>query len=74
MSDSTDQGVGTDRAALLNQLRIDRSAPPSSGGHGKWWATGIAAILIAASVIWYLTRPSGVPITTAVAQVVASGA
>jgi RND family efflux transporter MFP subunit len=74
MSDSTDQGAGTDRAALLNQLRIDRSEPPPSGGHGKWWATGIAVILIAASAMWYLTRPSGVPITTAVAQIAASGA
>jgi RND family efflux transporter MFP subunit len=74
MNDSTDQRVGTDRAALLNQLRIDRSEPPSSGGHGKWWATGIAAIIIAASAIWYLTRPTGVPITTAVAQALASGA
>ena len=74
MNDSTDRGVGTDRAALLNQLRIDRSEPPSSGGQGKWWATGIAVIVIAASAIWYLTRPSGVPITTAVEQAVASGA
>jgi len=73
MSDSTDQGAGTDRAALLNQLRIDRSEPPSSGGHGKWWATGIAVIIIAASAFWYLTRPGGVPITTAVAQAVAGG-
>ena len=73
MSDSTDQGVGTDRAALLNQLRIDRSEPPSSG-HGKWWATGIAVIIIAASAAWYLMRPTGVPITTAVAQAVISGA
>jgi RND family efflux transporter MFP subunit len=74
MNDSTDQLVGTDRAALLNQLRIDRSEPPSSGGHGKWWATGIAVIIIAASAVWYLTRPTGVPITTAVAQAVPSGA
>src|SRR5580698_3132254 len=74
MSDLTDQRVGTDRAALLNQLRIDRSEPPSSGGHGKWWATGIAVIIIAASAIWYLNRPTGAPITTAVAQAVASGA
>jgi RND family efflux transporter MFP subunit len=74
MSDSTDQGVGTDRAALLNQLRIDRSEPPSSGGHGKWWATGIVVLIVAASAIWYLTRPSGVPITTAVAQAVPGGA
>lgn len=73
MSDSTDQSVGTDRAALLNQLRIDRSQPPSSDGHGKWWATGIVVVIIAASAVWYLTRPGGVPITTAVAQPVASG-
>jgi RND family efflux transporter MFP subunit len=74
MNDSTDRGVGTDRAALLNQLRIDRSEPPSSGGQGKWWATGIAVIIIAASAIWYLTRPTGVPISTAVAQAAANGA
>lgn len=73
MSDSTDQRVGTDRATLLNQLRIDRSEPPSSGGHGKWWATGIAVSIIAVSGIWYLMRPTGVPITTAVAQAVTNG-
>jgi RND family efflux transporter MFP subunit len=73
MSDSTDPGAGSDRAALLNQLRIDRSEPPSSGGHGKWWATGIAVIIIAATGIWYLMRPSGVPITTAVAQALPVG-
>ena len=73
MSDSSDQRGGTDRAALLNQLRIDRSEPPSSGGRGKWWATAIAVIIIAASGTWYLTRPTGVPITTAVAQPIASG-
>jgi RND family efflux transporter MFP subunit len=70
MSDS--KSTGTDRAALLNQLRIDRSEPPSSGGNGKWWATGIAVIVIAASGMWYLMRPTGVPITTAVAQAAAS--
>ena len=74
MSDSTDRSVGTDRAALLNQLRIDRSEPPSSEGHGKWWAMGVVLIIIAASAVWYFTRPSGVPITTAVAQAVTSGA
>ena len=73
MSDSTDQRVGTDRTALLNQLRIDRSEPPSSHGSGKWWAAGIVVIVIAASAIWYLMRPSGEPITTAVAQAIAGG-
>jgi RND family efflux transporter MFP subunit len=70
MSDS--KSTGTDRAALLNQLRIDRSEPPSSGGNGKWWATGVAVIIVAASGMWYLMRPTGVPITTAVAQAAAS--
>jgi RND family efflux transporter MFP subunit len=73
MSDSADPIVGTDKAALLNQLRIDRSQPPSSDGHGKWWATGIVVLIVAASGIWYATRPTGVPITTAVAQVAAGG-
>jgi len=73
MNDVTDQLAGTDRSALLNQLRIDRSEPPSSAGHGKWWATGIAVIIIAATGIWYLMRPTGVPITTAVAQILTNG-
>jgi len=73
MSDSTNQSATTDRAALLNQLRIDRSEPPPSGGSAKWWATAIAVILIGASAIWYLMRPTGVPITTAVAQNVGAG-
>src|SRR5471030_2150170 len=73
MSDSADPIVGTDKAALLNQLRIDRSQPPSSDGHGKWLATGIVVLIVAASGIWYATRPTGVSITTAVAQVAAGG-
>jgi RND family efflux transporter MFP subunit len=73
MTDSTNQSATADRAALLNQLRIDRSEPPPSGGTAKWWATAIAVILIGASAIWYLMRPTGVPITTAVAQSVAAG-
>ena len=73
MTDSTDQSATTDRAALLNQLRIDRSEPPPSGGSAKWWATAIAVILIGASAIWYLMRPTGIPISTAVAQSVSSG-
>ena len=72
MTDSANQAT-TDRAALLNQLRIDRSEPPPSGGSAKWWATAIAVILIGASAIWYLMRPTGVPISTAVAQSAASG-
>ena len=73
MSDVTDQRAGTDRTALLNQLRIDRSEPSSPGGHGKWWATGLAVLIIAATSAWYLMRPSSVLITTAVAQALTKG-
>jgi RND family efflux transporter MFP subunit len=73
MRDSADQTVETDRAALLNQLRIDRTQPPSSGGYGKWWATGIAVAIIAATALWYFMRPTGVVIATAVAQPVTGG-
>jgi RND family efflux transporter MFP subunit len=64
---------GTDKSTLLNQLRIDRSEPPPSDGHGKWWATGIAVIIMAAVGTWYLLRPTGLPINTAVAQAVPGG-
>jgi RND family efflux transporter MFP subunit len=73
MKDSADPTVATDRTALLNQLRIDRTEPPSSEGYGKWWATGIAVVIVAASGIWYLMRPTGVIVTTAVARPAASG-
>jgi len=68
------ESAGTDKSSLLNQLRIDRSEPPASaGGHAKWWATGIAVAIVAASGIWYLLRPTGLMVSTAVAQPAASG-
>jgi RND family efflux transporter MFP subunit len=73
MGDVTDQPAATDRAALLNQLRIDRSEPPPLGGRGKWWAAGTAVIVLAAAGVWYFMRPTGVPITTAAARPLASG-
>jgi len=73
MRNSADPIVETDRAALLNQLRIDRSQTPPSRGYGKWWATGLAVVIVAASGIWYLMRPTGVTVTTAVAQPAATG-
>ena len=67
--------AGTDKSSLLNQLRIDRSEPPASaGGNAKWWATGIAVAIVAASGIWYLVRPTGVMVSTAVAQAATTGA
>jgi RND family efflux transporter MFP subunit len=73
MTDSADPTLATDKAALLNQLRIDRSEPSPSQGRGKWWATGIVVLIVAGSGVWYLLRPTGVPITTAVAQALPAG-
>jgi hypothetical protein len=44
MSDLGDRTIGADKAALLNQLRIDRTLKPPSSGKGKWWIT--AAVLL----------------------------
>src|SRR5580692_3820039 len=74
MGVSVAETAGTDKSALLNQLRIDRSEPPdSAGGHAKWWAAGIAVAIVAASGIWYLLRPTGVIVKAAVAQPARSG-
>ncbi|MEA3139415.1 MAG: hypothetical protein QOK23_1584 [Gammaproteobacteria bacterium] len=72
MSDLGDRTIGADKAALLNQLRIDRTLKPPSSGKGKWWITA-AVLLMAAAGIWYLLRPTGLPITTAVAQALPDG-
>jgi RND family efflux transporter MFP subunit len=68
MNETAEKTPATDRTALLNQLKIDRSEPPVSNGRGKWWATGIAVLIVAASGAWYLMHPTGQPITTAIAQ------
>jgi RND family efflux transporter MFP subunit len=70
---SAEPTAAADRTALLNQLRIDRSEPPSTGGHGKWWALGIGLLAALSLIIWYLLRPAGVLIATATAQPVAGG-
>jgi RND family efflux transporter MFP subunit len=68
MNETAEKTPATDRTALLNQLKIDRTEPPVSDGRGKWWATGIAVLIVAASGAWYFMRPTGQPITTAIAQ------
>ena len=72
MNDLGDRTIGADKAALLNQLRIDRTLKPPSAGQAKWWIAA-TAVIIAAFGIWYVLRPTGLPITTAVAQTLPSG-
>lgn len=62
-----------DKAHLLHQLRIDRSADvEDESGSRTWMYVGIAvaAIAIIGAVVWSL-RPSGIPIQVATAREVA---
>jgi RND family efflux transporter MFP subunit len=68
MSDTPSQPATADRAALLNQLRIDRSEPKASSGRGKWWIFAATVVVIAGAAAWYFTRPTGVLIRTSVVQ------
>jgi RND family efflux transporter MFP subunit len=64
-----------DKAALLNQLRIDRDSEPAPSGRGRLWLVAVAALLaIVAAAAWIWLRPSLVPVHVAAAQVLSRGA
>ena len=64
-----------DKTSLLNQLHINRDDEPvSDGGHGKWIAIGIAIVALIAFSVYWLSRPSGIPISVTVAREVAGAA
>jgi RND family efflux transporter MFP subunit len=66
-----------DRSALLHQLRIDRGAAPVRGGEGggigKWIVLGIVLLALLAGGIYLLMRPTGVPVTVAIARTATTG-
>jgi RND family efflux transporter MFP subunit len=61
-----------DKHALLNQLRIDRSAEVESDGSGRRWAliaSGMVLVLaLGAAGWWFFIKPSGSPVAEAVAK------
>jgi RND family efflux transporter MFP subunit len=64
-----------DKSALLNQLRIDRSAgTPPPRGRGRWY--GLAAVIVIAALAlaaWWWNRSSAPLVQVAVAQGIAGG-
>jgi len=63
-----------DKAALLNQLRIDRNSapPPADRGWLKWLALGVALLLLVGALGYWLSRPAGVAVKAATAQAIRS--
>jgi RND family efflux transporter MFP subunit len=62
-----------DKTALLDQLRIDRSAPPPSRSSRRWLLPGLALLLLAGLLAGWLLRPSAVPVHVATARAAGSG-
>lgn len=66
----------TDKAALLHQLRIDRSAPEQPNETRRWpWIAGavLLLILIAAGLWLHKSKPAAVTVHTVLAQPMTSG-
>ena len=66
----------SDKAQLLQQLRIDRSEREETGAsHGKWWlVAGIAAAVIAGVALFLFTRNSAIEVSEATAVAASAGA
>jgi RND family efflux transporter MFP subunit len=63
------------KAALLDQMRIDRTPDPRRrGGIRRWWLPGLgAAVLAAVGGIFILLAPHGVPVRAVEAKAAAAG-
>ena len=57
----------------LDDLRIKRSDQPESNSRVWPVAIGIFILILAAAVVWWLTRPNAIEVRTAVAREIASG-
>jgi len=67
-----------DKAALLDQLRMDRtpSPPRRAAGSRRGWLIGISAIVAlgAAAGVWiFASTPGGIPVHTVLAKALATG-
>ncbi len=62
-----------DKSELLNQLRIERGSERGGPGKAILWILAIVALLAIAAAVWYVRRPTGIPVHIAVAEAVTDG-
>ena len=62
-----------DKAALLDQLRIDRSSPPPAGKAPRWLVIGGVVLVAGGTLAWWLLRPAAIPVHVATARAIATG-
>ena len=59
----------SEKASLLNQLKIDRAGAPESGSSLHWWLAGAAAVVVAGLGGWWaVASNAGVPVHAAAVQ------
>ncbi|KFN43709.1 efflux RND transporter periplasmic adaptor subunit [Arenimonas oryziterrae] len=59
---------------LLNELRIDRSAPAPSSGNGlRWIVIAVIAVLVLVAAVMFFTRSKPIEVKTALATAQTSG-
>ena len=60
-----------DKAALLNQLRIDRTEPPRTGSARIWIVVAVLVVIGAATGGWFWAHSSDIPVRVVEPQPVA---
>ena len=63
----------TGRKSSLDDLRIDRSSIVEERSRSLLWLTLFGALIIAAALVWWMTRARGAGVVTAIAQEVRMG-
>src|SRR5438876_6335515 len=59
--------------STLDELRIDRAAPPARGTYSWLVVIVVTLVALAASTLWWLKRPQAIPVRTVTAHEAAAG-
>src|SRR5438128_390427 len=59
--------------STLDELRIDRAAPPARGTYSWLVVIVVTLVALAAGTLWWLKRPQAIPVRTVTAHEAAAG-